>query len=446
MGFWSFLERKKKVTQITLTGQAQIRMMPREAAAYADEGYSQCVVVYRCVDLLAKSLASIPLVLKMDDGTVVEDHEVLGLLENPNPVQEYTDLIEQFAGFYNILGNAFMEAIGPDNGPPLELYVYPSFSMKVGEPREGYVPLGYIYDDGIPDHARVWDMDPITGDCGVCHWKTFNPRSPFLGQSPMMAAAFAVDQHNGSSLWNKRLLDNNAAPQGAWVTEATLTPAQFGRMKEQVASEYAGAANARKSLLLEGGVDYKQFSLSPIDMDFANGKLGSAQDIAGAYGTPLQVIPLPGSQTFANYAEARLAYFEDTVIPSHKKMCSVLSKFLLRRYEGTEGWYFEGDTSKIPALAPRRAEQAAAINNSSSMTLNEKREAMGLAPVDDPAANMVYSAAGMLPIGFDNSKGTDQNNGTQQENVPADQNAPPVDEKAPPFDKTKAPIGKAPVK
>lgn len=408
MGVFSWLfEQKRAVTQVSFVNQAQPRMMPREAKNYSDEGYGQNVVVYRCVDLSAKSLASIPLLLRDKDGNTVEEHEVLELLENPNPVMEYEDLIEQFVGFYQILGNSFLEGIGPDGGGYKELYVYPGFGMKVGEPKSGFIPAGYAYDDGQPDHRRIWELDPFTGQCDLCHWKTFNPANCWLGQSPLSAAAFAVDNHNSGSIWNKKMLDNNAAPSGAWVTTGTLTPAQFGRMKDQISSDYSGPQNARKNLLLEGGVDYKQFSLSPIDMDFGNGKLSSAQDIAGAYGTPLQVVPLPGSQTYANYAEARLAYWEDTVIPMHKKMCSVLGKFLLPRYKGTEGYYFEGDLSKIAALGVRRAEQAAAVANANYMTLNEKREVMGLEPVDDPAADMLYSPAGQLPIGFDGAAPSD---------------------------------------
>ncbi len=408
MGFFSWLglERKKNVTRIDHVGFGNVRMMARESRAYADEGYNQNVVVYRCVDLWAKSVAAIPLVLEGPDGQLVDKHAVLDLLKKPNPTQQYKDLVIQFVGFYGITGNSFLEALTASDNTPKELYVYPGFGMKVVEAPRGFVPLGYIYEDGQAEHKRAWEVDPLHGTCDLCHWKTFNPQSCWLGLSPVSAAAFAADQHNAASLWNKMLLANRAAPPGAWVTTASLTAPQFGRMKDQIETSYAGAANAGRPLLLEGGVDFKQFSLSPLDMDWLNGKLASAQDIAGAFGVPLQVVPLPGSQTFANYAEARLAFWEDTIIPLHENFCEVLSEFLLPKF-GLKGHKLRGDLSKIPALGLNRSAKATAINGASYMTLNEKREELGLEPVDDPAADMLYAPAGMLPLGFGSPTGPD---------------------------------------
>lgn len=391
-GFWGELARRKS--------------MQREGRGYAEEGYQICVVAYRCVDVIAKALATIPMQLVNAEGDEVDTHKVLDLLKKPNPLQGWPQLCRNLAGFYGIAGNSYMEFIKGGDIIPGELWIWQPYAMQVVEPRKGFIPVAWVYEDGEPEHRRIWEVDLITGSCDLLQWKTFSATSLWFGMSPMQAAAYAVDQHNGASVWNQKLLDNNASPSGALVTEKSLTEEQFGKLKEEMATSYQGAVNSRRPMLLEGGLKWEQYSFSPQEMDWLAGKLSSAQDVAAAYGVPLQVIPLPGSQTFANYEEARLALWEDVVIPLHRDLCEALTTWLLPKFEGTEGMRLQGDMSKIPALEKRRADKATAINQAGYMTLNEKRESVGLPTVDDPAADVLYSQAGMLPIGFDNTEGS----------------------------------------
>jgi phage portal protein BeeE len=44
----------------------------------------------------------------------------------------------------------------------------------------------------------------------ILHLTFFNPLDDHYGQSPLEAAAIAVDTHNAAACWNKALLDNAA--------------------------------------------------------------------------------------------------------------------------------------------------------------------------------------------------------------------------------------------
>ena len=68
-------------------------------------------------------------------------------------------------------------------------------------------------------------------------------------------------------------------------------------------------------MLLEQGLDWKQMALTPKDMDWIKGKDVSAREIALAYGVSSQLVGIPDSQTYSNMREARLAFWEDSVIP-----------------------------------------------------------------------------------------------------------------------------------
>src|SRR6476620_6261517 len=71
----------------------------------------------------------------------------------------------------------------------------------------------------------------------ILHLTFFNPLDDHYGQSPLEAAAIAVDTHNAAACWNKALLDNAARPSGALVYAGTdggvLSPVQNRRLKKE---------------------------------------------------------------------------------------------------------------------------------------------------------------------------------------------------------------------
>jgi len=50
-------------------------------------------------------------------------------------------------------------------------------------------------------------------------------------------------------------------------------------------------------------------------MDWLGGRNVAARDIALAFGVPAQLVGIPDAQTYANMAEARMALYEETVLP-----------------------------------------------------------------------------------------------------------------------------------
>ena len=116
--------------------------------------------------------------------------------------------------------------------------------------------------------------------------------------------------HNAASAWNKALLDNAARPSGALVYKgehgANLSEEQFERLRDELAQNFSGAANAGRPLLLEGGLTWQAMSLTPKDMDFLAAKNGAAREIALAFGVPPMLLGIPGDNTYSNYREANL--------------------------------------------------------------------------------------------------------------------------------------------
>lgn len=377
--------------------------------ALASEGYMQNAIVYRCVNEIAKGASGVPFKICDKDGNEIENHPAVALLNRPNPLQSYSEYMNALFGYLLLSGNNYMlgaEGQGLNRGPN-ELYLLrpDRMSIKTGK---GTIPKGYEYKINGKVEA-FYPVDEITGSSEVKHIKLWNPLDDFYGLSPLSAAAVEVDQHNLSSRHNINLLNNGARPSGAIIFKpkddqgfaVNLTDAQRAQLMTDISNRFSGVDNAGRPMLLEGDFDWKEMGLSPKDMDFINLKHQSATDIAMCFGVPSQLVGVPDAQTYANVAEARLALYEETIIPMLIKVQSDLNEWLMPQFG--EGAYFKFDTDEIPALSERRKriyENVIGAVDKGIMTRNEARELLGLNKIDGADGLMVNASLFSLNEGL----------------------------------------------
>jgi HK97 family phage portal protein len=361
--------------------------MPRNFEKFADEGYKKNVIVHRCINLIASSLANIPwkvFYVAENERVELKNHPLLKLLSSPNPISSGSIFFESLAAFKLISGNSFMLVVKPEGDNPKELYSLRPDRVKIITDKFGNI-IGYQYKSG--DREINYPVDKVTGKSKILHLKTFNPLNDYYGMSPIEAAAYSIDQHNNAGEWNQSLLENGAKPSGALVfknpdgSAGSLSDEQFRRLKNQIEEEFSGAENAGKPILLEGGLDWKEMSLSPKDMDFIECKHSSARDIALAFGVPPQLLGIPGDNTYSNLSEARLSLWEQTIIPLMEDIKNGLNHWLVPMFDAGENLELCYDSDKISALAPRRDSLWARAASADFLTANEKRALVGLEAV-----------------------------------------------------------------
>lgn len=373
----------------------------RDFAQAAREGYQRNPIVFRCVRAISQAVASIPLdIVSRDgqnDGNEVDAPELAALLNQPNPMMDGETFREALVAYFVLAGNAYIERVDLMRKPK-ELWLWRPDRVRV-IPGPNGMPKAYEFTANggkrdVPiDSNRAEAMT-------VLHWRDFNPLDDWYGMPAIDPAAFAVDAYTAASAWNKALLDNGARPSGALVYQpkegpGRLSTEQFNALKQQLEQGYSGAANSGKPLLLEGGMTWQEMSLSPQDMDFANGKDAAARDIARAYGVPPMVLGIPGDNTYSNYAEANKAFYRETIIPLAQKMCRLLSQWLCPAFG--QNLAFEPDLDDLYVFADERATKVQAIEASTTLTTNEKREeAWGLDPVD--GGDTILVSATMVPL------------------------------------------------
>lgn len=356
--------------------------MRRDYARFADEGYRRNVIAHRACEAIATAIASVPWRITERGRTrvrVLDRHPLLNLLNRPNPMQGGSELVEALVTHKLIAGNAYLHAVGPKGEAPLELYALRPDRVTIIA-GQGGIPKAYRH---VVGQSQVdFPVDRVTGQSRILHLKQFHPLDDWYGMSSVEAAAYSIDQHNQCGAWNQSLLQNGARPTGALMVKANdggtghLSEPQYVRLKQQLDEQFSGAQNAGRPLLLEGGLEWKEMSLSPRDMDFIQIKHSSARDIALAFGVPPQLLGIPGDNTYANMQEARLALWEQTIIPTLQHLVDALNNWLAPMFSSTLTIGY--DAEAIPAMAAKRDALWARIGNATFLSDAEKRQMLGL--------------------------------------------------------------------
>ena len=375
---------QERMTKASKTGNAiymqtmgRPKWTPRQYDKLAKESYEMNAVSYRCVRLIAEAAAQMPF-LVVEGDEEMETHPFLELMKRPNPFESRQALLTRLYSFLLLSGNAYMEPVMLD-GSVRELFVLRPDRMTITPGPKGY-PVKYTYTVGqskvdYPINATA------RGQLPILHVKEFHPTDDQYGLSPVEPAAYSIDVHNQSNVFSKALLDNMARPSGALVysggesgTEA-LSDEQYVRLKAELEEKYMGARNAGRPLLLEGGLDWKEMSLAPKDMEYTESKNQSARDIALSFGVPPQLLGIPGDNTYTNYSQAVRALYRQTVIPLVNHVCGDFTVFFAPTY-GDE-FTVTTDLDSLEALADERNDLWKRVNDSKVLTVDEKREAIG---------------------------------------------------------------------
>ncbi|EMD82472.1 phage portal protein [Pacificimonas flava] len=342
---------------------------PRGYTARAREAMERNPVASRAVRLLAEAAGSAPLTIAGGDG-------VAALLARPNERLSGAAMMERLAAHLLLHGNAYVNAALDGGGRPAELHVLAPDRVRIETDASGW-PCGFLYRGGAAEVPL-----PAGGEegPGVLHIRTLSPLDDLYGLGALDAAAGAIAAHNEAARWNRALLKNAARPSGALMFDSgdgsALSTEQFARLRSEMEEGFSGAARAGRPLLLEGGLTWQPLSLSPADMDFAEGQRTAARDIALALGVPPMLLGLPGDNTYSNYAEANRALWRLSVLPMAGRICEALTGWL-------QGWWPDArvsvDLDKVPALAADRALMWERVSKADFLTPEEKKRVLGLA-------------------------------------------------------------------
>ena len=397
----------------------------------ATDGYQSNAIVNRCINEISNNASRVKINLFRGDQEL-DNHPLLDLLYNPSPTLSQVEFFQAAFSYLLISGNNYMLSVSGDRTPPTELYNLRPDRIKI---RTGSRAMPLAYDYVLSGNVvESYEVDQATGNSKIKHIKLFNPLNDYYGMSPISACSVDIDQHNLANKHNVNLLQNGARPSGAVIFKpkdetgghVQLSDVQRDQLVNDINQRFSGTGNAGKPMLLEGDFDWKEMGLSPKDMDFIQLKNMSAKDIALVYGVPSQLIGIPDAQTYSNFAEAKLALYNETIIPLLDRFQGDLNEWLSPMFgEDLELRY---DIDSIPAMAEQRKrvfESVVTGVQNGILTRNEAREQLGYETVDGGDSLLV--PANLMPLNIANEENdTDVGEDIPTEEVEEENNSPEI--------------------
>lgn len=283
------------------------------------KSYTRVSWVYACVNVIASSISSAPLVFykrKPGKGRVLIErgtHELYDLF-NPPKGPEVPSLRELLLRTYTHLG--------------IDGICYWVFYLKRGKLSEvdlkskhQLFPVKNKAGRLIGWEERKDGRTVATFDVKmVIPMKYYQPSDIYSGLSPLRAAMLSVEQERNIASWNSGFFKSGMRTPMVLETSKTLTPKQRAALRDDVQQFYSGSVNGHGAFIAEGGLKATPVPLSSKDIDFIEGKQLTREEICAVYGVPPAVVGIFRYSNYANTKEQRKIFWEQTLLPKMRSL------------------------------------------------------------------------------------------------------------------------------
>ena len=253
---------------------------------------------------------------------------------------------------------------------------------------------------------QIFEREFCRTHCAGWEWPEFLGRVE-LGESfvveteeacpngPIEVAGKEIDISSMGRDWNMKLLQNDCRPPGGIIVEGALDPEQRTELEKNWEEKMQGYKNAGRPPILEGGVKWEPWAITPKDMDWLNSDKMNARKICSVYNVAPEIIGDSENKTYSNYKEARKALYVEAILPDLDFLRDEFNNWLTPAFG--DRLYLDYDKNAIEAI---REEQDAVYARQATAywrTVNEKRKACG----DDdigPEGDVILIPANLIPL------------------------------------------------
>lgn len=280
--------------------------VPLSASAVTPATAQGVSAVYACVQAIAETTASLPLILfkrNGDDRERASDHPLYRVLhDQANPEQTALEAREYMQACVLLRGNAFARLVRGWDGQVRELWPLNPDNVTVQRTSSGLV---YDYTkDGVLTRLlahEVLHLRHRLGDDGV------------MGVSPIAAARGVVELAQAENEHGRNTFINGAKMLGVLKFPGKLKPEQRANIRESWASQHAGGSNAGRTAVLEEGVDFQALSMTLEDAEWIAARQFSVEEVARLFRVPPTVIGDLRNGNYSNSVEMARQFVTQTL-------------------------------------------------------------------------------------------------------------------------------------
>lgn len=357
----------------------------RNAPRVTSHTAMQMPAVWRAVNLLSSSSASLPLRAYKDDATPVR----APALDNPHPDLTAFEVGELRMVHLLLWGNSFAQKIRNGSNQVIELWPLPPSQVQVGRVAPTAAnPTGKVFKLGADDRAFT-PADvlhiPGLGYDGTC------------GVSPIRLARQAIGLGLAAEDYASKLYSSGSLMSGILQTETRLDQDDADRLKTNWKAKVTGLDKAHDIAVLDSGAKFQQVSVPPADAQMIESRRFQISEIARWFGVPPHMLmDTEKSTSWGSGIEQQGIGF---VVYTLRPWLSRIEQRLTREVTGT------GVYAKFKVEGLLRGDSAArasfynVMRNVGAFNADEIRALEDLPPIPDGAGQSYLQPLNMAPLG-----------------------------------------------
>lgn len=328
MGLFDSIFGRKVDPQSPITTYIPVQVSAHgdDVATFDGDAAMRITTVYRCVRLIADTVATLPIHVKrrMPDGSriTVYDHPVARLLQSPSPLYARIDFLRTLISAEELTGNAYAHIAERDAlGYPTRLDYYKPSEVTIMKGTNDVfyhiIPLGVI----VPSRD-------------VIHFKGYAPDG-IEGKSPIALLRDEMENCANATACSKELYKRDLRTAGVFSTDHKLGKEGAANLFKSLAAMVHKAKTTATPIILEEGLKYSPIQLSPEDAQFVAMKLLSIDQVAVAFGVPPHKAGDLTRGTYSNNEQANIEFYNDCLRPRAEHFKEELNrKLFLEREKG----------------------------------------------------------------------------------------------------------------
>ncbi|MDX0773558.1 phage portal protein [Sinorhizobium medicae] len=335
--------------------------------------------VWACVNLLAGTIASLPLMVyrtnSRGERTLARDHPLFRILhDSPNYDQTATDFWEYSSASIELWGNSYAAIERNGGGRVAALTPLRPDSVSVRRLENGNLEYRWTMDG----------ENHVGSDRAILHIRGFGG-DPLGGMSTLHFGRHAFGLARAIDRAAAGTFSNGMIAQTALTFERWLTDEQRNLAETKLSEKYIGAKNSGRPIILEGGTKIDVLSIKPEDAQMLESRGFSVEEVCRFFGVPPFMVGHTQKVTsFGSGLEQQVLGFQKFTLRRRlKRIEQALEKQLLTPAERAAGLTIEFNLEGLLRgdSTARSAFYQSALTNG-WMTINEVREKENLPRVE----------------------------------------------------------------
>ena len=316
-------ERSMENPQIALTDESAIsEIFGLSTSSLTHDTALNYSAVWRAVNLIAGTIAFLPLHVyrKSDNGRdQLSDHPIEILVHSePNSLDTAFKFFENLMEHLLLRGNSYSHIQRDRLYRPLSLTQY--HPSKV---------TPYLYNNQV--YYKIDGIETPVLSIDMIHVKGFG--SGIMGKDPITVARESLEaglimMKSSNNLFKKGHLNDRYI-----ASPSVLKQDQYDRFKKDFDEKYSGWQNGGKAPILEGGMEIKNLSTSPENMQFLQSRKFHVTEVARWFGLPPHKLFDLERSTNNNIEHQAIEFVTDTIMLWTQRIEQEFTRKLFRRDE-----------------------------------------------------------------------------------------------------------------